>query len=78
VNSDLLISMASLAARPVLPVWELRSEPAKSTSCILDETMLSTFPLSTISQVREKMACDLDEVAFRLWEATILFLTPLW
>jgi hypothetical protein len=32
VKSDLLISIASFAAKPVLPVYEDRSLPAKSTN----------------------------------------------
>ena len=77
VNKDLFMSMASLAASPVLPVWLERSLPARSTSYILLEMTLSTALLSIISRVREKMACERDEAWFKLCEATILFLIPL-
>ena len=77
VNSDLLISIASFAARPCAPVWLVLSLPAKSTSWSLLIMMLSTAALSIISSVNVKMACDLDDAWFKLCEATILFLTPL-
>ena len=38
--NDLLISEASLAYCPVVPVRDCFSEPAKSTSCSLETVML--------------------------------------
>ena len=77
VKRDLLMSMASLAARPVFPVWLDLSLPARSTNYSLLVTTLSTAELSMISTVRPKIACDLDDYAFKLCDATILFLIPL-
>ena len=78
VNNDLLMSIASLAARPVFPVWDYRSLPARSTSYNLDTTTFSTLELSVISSVSVNIACDLEEAWFKLCEATTLFLIPLW
>lgn len=75
---DLLISIDSLAEMPVVPVAEIFSEPAKSTSYNLLVTTLSRFEGSTVSIVTVKIAWDLEEAWLRLCEATILFLIPAW
>ena len=53
--------MDSLAVRPLVPVADIFSEPAKSTSCSLLVTTLSRFEGSTVSIVIERMEWDLDE-----------------
>ncbi len=55
VNKDLLISIDSFYARPVVPVALYLSLPAKSTNYNLLITVLSTAALSTISRVKEKI-----------------------
>lgn len=62
----MLMSMASFAAKPVLPVCADLSLPARSTNCILLVITLSTAELSMISTLSVKMACDLDEAWFKL------------
>lgn len=56
VKRDLLMSMASLAARPVFPVCEERSLPARSTSYNLLVIILSTWLLSIKSTFIVKIA----------------------
>jgi hypothetical protein len=60
-NKDLLISIDSLAVVPVVPVAEIFSDPAKSTSYNLLVTTLSKLDGSTVSIVTVNIACDLDE-----------------
>jgi hypothetical protein len=61
VNKDLLMSIASFAANPVLPVYEERSLPAKSTNCSLLVTTLSTELLSIKSTLNEKIAWERED-----------------
>lgn len=77
VNRDLLMSIASLAARPVFPVWDERSEPARSTSYNFERIWESTLLFCVISHCNEKIAWERELAWFKLWLATILFLTPL-
>ena len=60
-NRDLFISMDSLADTPVVPVADIFSDPAKSTSYNLLVTTLSKLAGSTVSIVIEKIAWDLEE-----------------
>ena len=55
------MSIPSLAVRPVVPVAEIFSEPAKSTSCNFDVTTLSKLDGSTVSTVIVKMQWDLED-----------------
>jgi hypothetical protein len=50
-NRDLLISIDSFAVYPVVPVADIFSDPAKSTSYSLLVTTLSRFDGSTVSIV---------------------------
>lgn len=70
------MSIDSFAVTPVVPVYEIFSEPAKSTSWSFDVTTLSKFKGSTVSTVIVKIAWDREELLFSLWEATTLFLIP--
>lgn len=77
VNSDLLISIDSFYAKPVVPVADCLSDPARSTNCSLLTIKLSTAELSTISIDKVKIQWEREEAWFRLCEAITLFLTPL-
>lgn len=67
--SDLLISVASFACWPVVPVKACFSLPARSTSCSFDTQILLGSFKSCDSIVNEKIQCDLDDTSFRLWLA---------
>lgn len=64
--SDLLMSVASLACCPVVPVKLCFSDPAKSTSYSFDTVMLFGSCKSVDSIVRLKMQCDLELTSLRL------------
>ena len=79
VKRDLLISMLSFwATDDSFPVNEVFSDPARSTRSSLLTRKFSGFWRSTDSTLRLRIVCDLDEERLSLWEATILFLIPLW
>ena len=64
--SDLLISVASFACWPVVPVKACFSLPAKSTSCSFETQILFGSLRSYDSIVNEKIQCDLDDTSFKL------------
>lgn len=74
--SDLLISLASLAYWPVVPVNDCFSLPARSTSYSFETVMLLGSLRSWDSIVNEKMQWLLEETSLRLCEASTLFLEP--
>ena len=74
--SDLLISIDSLVT--VEPVYDWRSEPAKSTNCRVEVTVASGLAESTHSKTSLSIECERDELLFILWEATTLFFRPKW
>lgn len=76
VIRDLLISILSFVT--TLPVYDYRSEPAKSTSYNVDVTILSGFLESTHSIVSFNIVCERLLALFMLCEATTLFFRPKW
>lgn len=64
--SDLLISVASFACWPVVPVKACFSLPARSTNCSFDTQILLGSFRSYDSIVNEKIQCDLDDTSLRL------------
>ena len=75
-NKLLLISILSLAWRPVVPVRLCFSEPARSTSWSRLTVILACDLTSWASTVNEKMLWLLLENSFRLCDARILFADP--
>ena len=74
------MSMLSFAYYPVVPVSPYFSEPAKSTSysllTVTPESPTAASFTSWDSTVRQNIVWDLEDVSFKLWEASILFLEP--
>ena len=64
--NDLLISLASLACKPVVPVRLCFSDPAKSTNCSFETVILFGSYKSVDSMVRLKIQCDLELTSLRL------------
>lgn len=60
------MSIDSFADTPVVPVADIFSEPAKSTSCNLLVTTLSKLEGSTVSIVTVNITWDREEAWFRL------------
>ena len=72
----MLISVASFAYRPVVPVKLYFSLPAKSTNCNLETVILFGSFKSVDSKVKLKIQWDLELTSLRLCEASILFRLP--
>lgn len=74
--SDLLISAASFACYPVVPVKLCFSEPARSTNYNFETVIrLGSFG-SYDSIVKLKIQCDLELTSFKLWDAIALLRMP--
>ena len=76
MNKDLFISTHSLKFLPSVPVYELLSDPAKSTNYILLVMTWSGSSFKKDSILRVKMQWLLEDATLRLWVAIILLLIP--
>eukprot|EP00955_Chlamydomonas_euryale_P043649 352664-Chlamydomonas_euryale.AAC.6 len=77
-DSERLILVASLRRSPVAPVFDWRSDPARSTRLSLPTLMWFSLvmPASIVSIVMVKMECERDESLFMSVAPTDLFFLP--
>eukprot|EP00966_Prymnesium_polylepis_P105610 2446065-Prymnesium_polylepis.1 len=76
-ESDLLIFAPSLSLSPVAPVFETRSEPARSTRLIVARTSFFWPPITSICCIlMMKIECEREEVAFMFVAATARWSFP--
>lgn len=76
VNKDLLISILYLANLPSVPVWPIRSDPARSTSYNLLDNIWLGSEWWKLYNLIVKIEWLLEEDIFNLWDEFILFFNP--